>query len=104
MPRRPVPLPFGELRCYRVGDIVLKHLNGGSAEDFSWAAGLHAGIEEDGFRVAKPLPVRGGGWVTDDGWSASTLLAGHHDYRQYVEACVTAITRYHQALRTRPRP
>jgi uncharacterized protein (TIGR02569 family) len=100
----PVPLPYGERRSYRVGDAVLKHLNGGSAEVVRWDADLRAGLREDGFRIARPLAVRGGGWLTEDGWSASAFLDGGHDYRQHVEACVTAIERYHAALRTQPRP
>jgi uncharacterized protein (TIGR02569 family) len=100
----PIPLPYGELRTYRVGNAILKHLNGGSVEVFVWDAELRAGLREDGFRIARPLPVRGGGWLTEDGWSASVFLDGGHDYRQQVEACVTAIERYHVALRMQPRP
>jgi uncharacterized protein (TIGR02569 family) len=99
-----VALPYGEERSYKVGHAVLKHLRGGSAEVVGWAADLHASIREDGFRVARPLPVEGGGWVTEDGWSASVFLEGHHDYRQHVEACISAITRYHAALEMQPRP
>src|SRR5215204_138501 len=78
----PVPLPYGERRSYRVGNAVLKHLHGSSAEVVGWDADLCAGLREDGFRIARPLPVRGGGWLTEDGWSASVLLEGGHDYRQ----------------------
>jgi uncharacterized protein (TIGR02569 family) len=98
------PLPYGELRSYRVGNAVLKHLHGGSEEVVGWDADLRAGLREDGFRIARPLPVRDGGWITEDGWSASVFLKGGHDYRQQVEACVAAIARYHAALATQPRP
>ncbi len=100
----PVPLPYGEHRSYRVGHAVVKCLHGESAEVAGWDGDLRAGLREDGFRIARPLPVRGGGWVTEDGWSASAFLEGDHDYRQHVEACVTAISQYHAALRTHPRP
>ena len=100
----PEALPYGEERSCRVGGAVLKNQLGDSAEVVSWAADLHASIQEDGFRVARPLPVQCGGWITEDGWTASAFLAGDHEYRQHVEACVTAITRYHAALETQPRP
>jgi uncharacterized protein (TIGR02569 family) len=100
----PVPLPGGEERTYKVGNAVLKQLHRGSAVVTSWTADLHAGIREDGFRVARPLPTPGGGWITDDGWSAWTFLDGHHDYRGRIGECVAAITRYHVALRAYPRP
>lgn len=100
----PIALPYGEHRSYRVGNAVLKRLHGGSAEVVGWDADLRAGLHEDGFRIARPLPVQGGGWVSEDGWSASAYLEGGHDYRRHVAACVAAITRYHAALRTQPRP
>jgi uncharacterized protein (TIGR02569 family) len=100
----PIPLPYGEDRCYRVGNVVLKYLAGDSTEVAVWNADLHAGIREDGFRIAQPLPTRGGGWLTENGWSASTFLVGHHDYRQHVDACVSAIERYHAALAAHARP
>jgi len=99
----PVRLPYGR-HTYRVGNAVLKHPDGGSAEVFRWDADLRAGLREDGFRIARPLPIRGGGWLTEDCWSASAFLDGGHDYRQQVGACVVAIERYHAALQAQPRP
>jgi aminoglycoside phosphotransferase (APT) family kinase protein len=47
--------------------------------------------------------MRGGGWLTEDGWSASTFFDGGHDYRRHLGTCFAAITRYHAALRAQPR-
>lgn len=100
----PVALPYGEERSYRVGGAVLKDVRGDRPEVVTWAAALHAQMREDGFRIARPLPARGGGWISDDGWSASTWLEGGHDYRGQVETCIGAVERYHAALRAVPRP
>lgn len=103
---QPIPLPGGEQRSFRVDDAILKWLRPGRdrPDVTAWTADLHAGIQEDGFRVSRPLPTRTGGWLTDDGWSAWTLLDGHHDYRGRIPECVTAITRYHEALAAFRRP
>jgi hypothetical protein len=100
----PIPLPYGEGRSCRVGSAILKHLHGDSAEVVTWDANVRAGILEDGFRIDRPLPTQTGDWLTDDGWSASTVLTGHHVYRAHVPACIAAIERYHTALRAYPRP
>jgi hypothetical protein len=44
-------LPGGEGRTYRVGNVVLKHINKDSEEYTNWIAFLFANIQEDGFRV-----------------------------------------------------
>jgi hypothetical protein len=126
--QEPVALPYGEGRSYKVGAVVLKDVRHDAVEVVRWAADLHAGIGEDGFRIARPvpvgrrdgdgeptsvehrdvgaeaMPVRDGGWVTEGGWLATRFIEGGHDYRQQVPACIGAIERYHLALKAHPRP
>lgn len=101
---KPVLLPYGEGRVFRAGDAVLKHRGRDRADVAAWIADLHADIQEDGFRVSRPLRTVQGGWLTDDGWSAWTYLDGHHDFRGRIPECIAAIARYHAALSPHPYP
>lgn len=100
----PVLLPYGEGRVFRLGDVVLKWLGRDRADVAAWLSDVQAAIKEDGFRVSRPLPSVQGGWLTEDGWSAWTYLAGHHDFRGRIPECIRAITQYHAALRQYPYP
>jgi uncharacterized protein (TIGR02569 family) len=99
----PVSLAHGEERVFRVGDVVLK-LTEQDRAVAAWIADLHDSIQEDGFRIGRPLRTVQGGWLTADGWSAWTHLDGHHDFRGRIPECVRAIARYHAALSDRPYP
>jgi hypothetical protein len=41
----------------------------------AWSAELFSRLEEDGFRLARPLRASNGSWVVD-GWAATTLVEG----------------------------
>ncbi|MFN8526350.1 MAG: phosphotransferase [Chloroflexota bacterium] len=99
----PTPLPGGEGRTFLVDNTVLKLVHG-ERDVAAWAADLHANIRANGFRLSRPLRTVDGGWLTHDGWSAWTLLQGHHDVRGRFPECIAAITRYHEALRRYPYP
>jgi uncharacterized protein (TIGR02569 family) len=44
-----------------------------------WIADVLDGLEENGFRLARPLRAQSGQWVVD-GWSAWERIAGDHDF------------------------
>lgn len=69
----PVALEGGEGVAFRAGDIVLKRVH--DPAEAEWTQGLVATVEQDGFRVANPVPTIGGRWVCD-GWVASEFIAG----------------------------
>ena len=62
-----------------------------------------AALEEDGFRVERPVATRGGGWV-HDGWSAWTFLTGKHELRGRVGEVLATGRLFHSALSVVARP
>jgi len=97
-------LPGGEGKSYKVGAIVLKHVDISSEEYTNWVADLFSKIEENGFRVAKPVKNVNGNWVTPDGWSAWEFLEGNHDYKDQVKQSIDAIITFHNAIKSFPKP
>ncbi len=69
----------------------------------NWIAELFASIEEAGFRVARPIPTRQGGWLAADEWSAWTFLEGRPATRDDLAQVVPAIDAFHAALAGAPR-
>jgi uncharacterized protein (TIGR02569 family) len=92
----PEPLAGGTGRAWRVGELVLKPLDC-AAREIPWQAELFAGIEEDGFRVARPRPE------IVDGWTAWTWVAGRHEPGRWLDI-VDVGRRFHAALADVPRP
>lgn len=68
----PEPLAGGTGGSWRAGSFVLKPLDR-DAHELAWQAELFASIEQDGFRVAAPLPQ------AVDGWMATPYLEGRHE-------------------------
>lgn len=99
-----VVLPGGECRTYRVGNVVLKHINQDSKEYTNWIADLFANIKEDGFRVSKPIPTENGTWITADGWSAWSFLEGNHEFRDHIPESINAINKFHNAVKNISKP
>ena len=95
----PVPLAGGEGRSWLAGDVVLKPIEDETAA--AWAADLLSRIEEDGFRVARPVATPGGSW-TVLGWAASRRVEGEHAPR-WAEV-IGAGEAFHRAVRLEPRP
>lgn len=91
-------LPGGENRTYKIGNFVLKHINKDSEEYTSWIANLFANIEENNFRVSKPISTNDGKWITTDGWSAWTFLEGNHEFKNHIPESIDAITAFHKAI------
>jgi uncharacterized protein (TIGR02569 family) len=94
-----VPLAGGEGRSWLAGDVVLKPADDEIAA--AWAADLLARIQEDGFRVARPVATADGRW-TFLGWTASRRVEGEHAPR-WTEV-IGAGEAFHRAVRDEPRP
>lgn len=97
-------LPGGEERTYKVGNVVLKHVNKDSEEYTNWIADLFSYITENGFRVSKPIKNAAATWVTIDGWSAWEFLEGNHEYNHQISESVKAIKAFHNAIEKFPKP
>jgi Ser/Thr protein kinase RdoA (MazF antagonist) len=88
-----------------VGDVVVKRLHARSLETerslelLPWLAGELAHIEEEGFRLARPVATQDGRWMFEDGWAAWTFVGGRPVQRQDAPEAVTAIRALHKALR-----
>lgn len=61
----PELLPGGTGRSWRVGSLVIKPL-ACSADELAWQAEVLSSIEQDGFRVARPLPSAIDGWMASE--------------------------------------
>ncbi|GAA1937784.1 TIGR02569 family protein [Streptomyces durmitorensis] len=101
----PLRLPGGEGRSVRVEDVVLKPA-GPDTEFAEWLADIMTSVQEDGFRVARPLRATTGAW-SHDGWTASRFVPGtepdHSAAPRWLEI-VAAGRAFHRALADVPRP
>jgi uncharacterized protein (TIGR02569 family) len=97
VPRR---LPGGQGGTWRAGDVVLKPAEG----DVSvWRAEVLAALPgSPGFRVARPLRTRDGGWICA-GWEAMWAVAGEPAPRRLADV-IDIGTAFHQAVAQVPRP
>lgn len=98
------PLPGGEGRTYRSGDVVLRHEGAGMTAEAEWLAALFAAIEPDGFRISRPVPTREGGWIAQGEWSAWTFVEGQPATRAEIPEIIPAVRRFHAALASVARP
>jgi uncharacterized protein (TIGR02569 family) len=91
-----LPLQGGQGHTYVAGRIVIKRA--GDEEEAIWAAEVLSSVKEDGFRVARPVRGRSGGWVVM-GWAAYQRVAGEHRLwgGPWVDA-IAACERFHTAL------
>jgi uncharacterized protein (TIGR02569 family) len=98
------PLEGGQGQSFADHRVVLKHVGGDDAQEAAWSAEVLDAIEEDGFRVARPVRSRDGQWVVD-GWVAHLRVAGDHvawggPWPTAIQAC----RRFHGALEQAARP
>lgn len=85
---------------FRVGDVVLKRADGPA--EVSWKSELLSALPESGFRLARPVRSRDGGWIVE-GWMASAVVPGDHDPSRLAEL-LAAARAFHGALAATPRP
>jgi hypothetical protein len=94
-----IPLAGGTGRSWLAGDLVLKPVEDEIAA--AWVADLLARIDEDGFRVARPVATSDGRW-TAVGWTACRRVEGVQAPR-WAEV-IGAGEAFHRAVRHEPRP
>jgi hypothetical protein len=92
----PMSLAGGTGSSWRAGSFVLKPLDCAERE-IPWQAELFATIEQDGFRVAAPLPD------VVNGWTAAPYLDGRHEQGRWRDIIAVG-ERFHAALAGMPRP
>jgi uncharacterized protein (TIGR02569 family) len=94
-------LPGGQGMAWGTTALVFKPLDM-SVEALEWQERVLAGIEEDGFRVARPARAADGSLAVA-GWSAWQRAAGEHLPRRWAEICAAG-ERFHRASAEVPRP
>ncbi len=94
-------IPSGEGRSVRCGNMVLKPADNPVQEE--WRARLLLGIQQQGFRVARPVPAEDGCYVVD-GWTADEWVEGQHAEPPNWHEFWPATRAFHAAIRHIPRP
>lgn len=109
----PTPPPYGVLEGFGLLGQPLEHLKGGltqtvwragqvvvkpadDAEETEWACAVLDAMDEDGFRVVKPVRSRHGEWMVD-GYTAWHWLEGTHRKDRWSDI-VLAARAFHQEL------
>ena len=95
-------LPGGEGRTYRAGDYVFRRETNNIEAAF--IADLYHSLPERGFRLPRPIRAVDGAWVTADGWSAWTFVAGRPAIAADLGLVLPALQAFHQALASVPYP
>ncbi len=97
-------LSGGSGAAYRIGDVVLKRLEEDSLETehslelAPWLLTILYGVEEEGFRLARPIPTRQSQWITDEGWTAWTAVSGRPVESSDVVPAIHAIRALHERV------
>lgn len=86
----------GQGHAYATYDIVLKPIS--NADASRWIADVLDGVEENGFRIARPVRALDGAWVVD-GWAAWERIAGDHDCTERWPEVIAVCRRLNAALR-----
>lgn len=101
---KPVPLPGGEGRTFRAGNMVLKHISQDARDYTEWISKLYSQIKENGFRVPKPILTKNKERITPRGWTAWTYISGNHNFRKQVPQSIKAIRAFHRELKQVSQP
>lgn len=96
-----VPLPGGEGRSVQVGDVVRKPVD--DAAEATWCAEVLDRVEQHGFRVARPVPARGGRFIAE-GWGAARRVDGVSRPAEDWAGLLAAARAFHAAVSGEPRP
>jgi uncharacterized protein (TIGR02569 family) len=91
----PAPLAGGQQRSWRAGDAVLKPCD--DAAEAEWLGGVLSTLREDGFRIARPIRSREGGYVAD-GWCAAAFVAGDPRIAGRWDEAIGACRAFHRAV------
>ncbi len=85
-----------EQTAWRAGDVVLKPVQEANPGEADWVAGVLDAIEENGFRVIKPVRSVEGTWL-EHGWTAWCWFDGHHERARWHDV-VAATDAFHAAV------
>ena len=96
----PVMLPGGQGETFRSGDIVLKLAQ--DDDETRWIAEFYLQVQNDGFRVPKPIRLAQGGFVYQ-GWQAWEYLPGEHQSARWLEI-IDVCLKFHAAISAMPYP
>jgi uncharacterized protein (TIGR02569 family) len=94
------PLPGGQGQSFGTHDAVLKPVD--DVAEARWIADVLDGLDENGFRLARPLRARTGDWVVE-GWTAWERIAGDHDFTHRWPEVIELCRRLNAALAGVPR-
>jgi uncharacterized protein (TIGR02569 family) len=97
----PQLVPGGQGTTYRADGIALKPCD--EPEEAEWLGSVLSQIEEDGFRIARPVRSRSGRFVVE-GWCAYRWMSGETDLRGRWNESIAAIWAFSRALRDVPEP
>lgn len=89
-----------EGRTWVAGDVFLKPVD--DVEEARWTCEVLSRVDEDGFRVARPVAASDGSWVVE-GWVASRRVVGS-PAPGGSESVLKAARAFHAALREVPKP
>jgi hypothetical protein len=98
-------LEGGSREVYRVGDLIVKQLVSTSFENphtfqlLPWLAEQLRGIDDDGFRLSRPVQSVEGEWIVEGGWTAWTYVDGQAVTSGNVSIAIEAIRALHYSLR-----
>jgi Ser/Thr protein kinase RdoA (MazF antagonist) len=95
-------LAGGEGRTYRAGGYVYRREH--RRAEATYVAELYARLPMDGFRIPCPLRTHDGTWLSPDGWSGWSYVAGVPVTPPDVPAVLSAIEAFHRALAHEPFP
>lgn len=91
----PCLVPGGQGVTFRLGDVAIKRCE--DTEQTEWLSGVVETVEEQGFRVARPIRASSGRFVVG-GWCATRWIDGttaiQGRWREAIEACRA----FHRAL------
>jgi uncharacterized protein (TIGR02569 family) len=99
----PVVLIGIDLKTYRSGNIVLRNLGESRQDAGIWHAEFFSQIQENGFRISRPIRASDGSW-TVRGWVAEQFLEGRHATKGDVDSIINAATHFHEAIAGTPLP
>ncbi|MEY2469299.1 MAG: hypothetical protein QOF21_1997 [Actinomycetota bacterium] len=93
----PKHLPGGiSQTVWRVGDVVLKPVQEPNPGEGEWVADVLEAMEEDGFRVSKPVRAEDGRWLVGD-WTAWRWIEGEHCRERWSDV-VEAARAFHREV------
>jgi uncharacterized protein (TIGR02569 family) len=97
----PVPVAGGQGITFRAGDVALKPCE--HAQEAQWLGEVLERVEENGFRLSRPVRAAHGPFVVD-GWCAFSWVDGETTLRGRWSEAVAAIRAFHHMLSHVSRP